>query len=99
MPRDESQGGPGIIEPLVCVVHISLDPATQIPGDPGPLGELLAGAVIDTLMRFVVPAGPKGWRRRCGAAVLRSEFVNAMSIAGCRIVSEIDGRMVAPAPR
>ena len=31
--------------------------------------------------------------------MLRSEFVNAMSIAGCRTVAEIDGGLVAPAPR
>lgn len=31
--------------------------------------------------------------------MLRAEFVNAMSIAGCRTVAEIDGGLVAPAPR
>jgi len=31
--------------------------------------------------------------------MLRNEVVNAMSIAGCRTVAEIDGGLVAPAPR
>jgi 4-hydroxymandelate oxidase len=31
--------------------------------------------------------------------LLRAEFVNAMAIAGCRTVSEIDRSFVAPAPR
>ncbi len=31
--------------------------------------------------------------------MLRAEFVNAMSIAGCRTVAEIDGGLVAPAAR
>jgi isopentenyl diphosphate isomerase/L-lactate dehydrogenase-like FMN-dependent dehydrogenase len=31
--------------------------------------------------------------------MLRAEFVNAMSIAGCRTVAEIDGGLVARAPR
>lgn len=34
-------------------------------GDPGPLGELLARAVLDNLYRFIVPAsaGPVTWFR------------------------------------
>ena len=90
---------PEVVDAVGGAVPVLVDGGVRRGSDV--LKALALGAVAVMVGRPLVWALAAGGSPGVATALrmLRAEFVNAMSIAGCRTVAEIDGGLVARAPR
>ena len=90
---------PEVVEAVGGRVPVLMDGGVRRGSDV--LKALALGATAVMVGRATVWALAAGGSEGVATALrmLRAEVVNAMSIAGCRTVAEIDGGLVARAPR